>query len=126
MATLNNWKVKTYKDQDYLKYIRTLECVVCGGSPCDAHHTDNSGLGKRGADHRAVPVCHTHHMEMTSVGKGKRSFEEKYDIDWRAVRLRCLAGYLLEKYQWIEDPRDVILMGLELLVESRKSGGGHD
>ncbi len=41
----------------YLKWIRTLDCCVCGGSPSEAAHTGERGLGQKGSDYEAIPLC---------------------------------------------------------------------
>lgn len=110
----------TYRNEQYLKYIRSLPCTVCK-KPCpsEAHHISTGGMALKCSDLETAPLCNTHHMEVTSVNSGKKTFVEKYRIDWIAVRLNCLTGFILEKNP-VEDVREILLMALETTI---KNGG---
>lgn len=59
------------RDREYLAAVRGLPCLLatefhnCAG-PIEAHHagTDH-GLGAKGSDYCAVPICRTHHRQWT-------------------------------------------------------------
>src|SRR4030042_6190793 len=100
---LNNWKPKTHRDEEYLAYIRTLPCVVCGKIPCQAHHLSCGGKALKCNDLETAPLCPEHHSELTN--NGKKTFIEKYGIDWKTIRLNCLVGYIGKDRPEIEDVR---------------------
>lgn len=87
-------KQKTYRDERYLGYIRTLPCCVCGRSNAEPHHADTGGVGIKCNDTRAIPLCHICHTECHSIGKG--TFQERKNVDFKAVQIRCLEGYILK------------------------------
>ena len=54
--------MKPWRDSEYLRWIRTLPCVVCGTTRyVEAAHTGPHGLGQKSADSTAVPLCPRHH-----------------------------------------------------------------
>ena len=74
----NQFKTQRKHDEGHLKAIRTLPCVVCGSSPCDAAHVRMSsaahgkrpsGMGSKPDDSWTVPLCHEHHMEQHRIGE---------------------------------------------------------
>jgi hypothetical protein len=59
------------RSPDYLAWIRTLRCVVCGRPPgsvlIEAAHTNAlgpRGLGQKASDFSAIPLCSGHHREL--------------------------------------------------------------
>ena len=58
---------------EYLDFIRTRLCVVCGGA-VDPHHV------KPKCDFSAVPLCRKHHTECHAIGR--KTFQEKYNLDF--------------------------------------------
>jgi hypothetical protein len=51
-------KVKTVRDKKYLAFIRKQSCCVCGKtSGIVPHHSSTGGMGIKGSDLEAVPVC---------------------------------------------------------------------
>ena len=66
-----NPKHKTYKNAQYLAYIRTLPCFFCGGI-AEPHHVRRSywgaGTGIKSHDYVSVPRCRTHHNTDTEDG----------------------------------------------------------
>ena len=57
-------KPVTYKNKDYLAYIRKQPCAICG-SPAEPHHVRRerwgAGTGKKPHDYVTVPLCRYHH-----------------------------------------------------------------
>jgi hypothetical protein len=66
------------KSEDYLDYVRSLPCRICDDNPVDPHHTETGGVGMKGSDFTAIPLCRKHHDEYHSVGK--KSFGELHGI----------------------------------------------
>lgn len=54
------------RDEDYLRHIRTMPCLICGiQHRSEAHHIRDvrtSGTAIKSPDFFAVPLCHTCHM----------------------------------------------------------------
>lgn len=62
-------KQKAWRNDAYIKWIKTLPCSICGVSPCgDAHHLKGiggmSGTGLTAPDWAAMPLCREHHGTM--------------------------------------------------------------
>ncbi|HIQ36234.1 MAG TPA: DUF968 domain-containing protein [Acinetobacter venetianus] len=60
-----------------LAAIRKLPCVVCGRSPVDAAHSNQSnhgkGMGLKACDSKTIPLCRNHHQEFDQFQKLNRS-----------------------------------------------------
>ena len=69
-------KHKLGRSKEYLAYIRTLECCVCRRMPVEPHHVGAGGVGLKGSDFTAVPLCRTHHREVHDAGQ--QTFQERY------------------------------------------------
>lgn len=72
-------------DEDYLDYIRSLPCIVCGASPpSDPNHIQTVGAG--GSDYGTLPMCRRCHDEFHRTFLYE--FEAKHQINcWREVAL---------------------------------------
>ena len=56
---VENTKFKNI-DDDYLRYIRTQKCMICGKGNCEAHHLKDlsiTGLGDKTPDYMAISLC---------------------------------------------------------------------
>ena len=79
--------------KDYIKYIRSNGCRVCGKFPVDPDHLEARGMGGAGKgctvtntlkDFSCIPLCRNHHTERGSLGNEK--FQNKYRINvWKAA-----------------------------------------
>ena len=59
-----NPKPETYKNEDYLKFIRTLPCVICGkpAEPCHVRKLIwGAGTSQKSHSYVCVPGCRQHH-----------------------------------------------------------------
>ncbi|WP_339352770.1 Ref family recombination enhancement nuclease [Acinetobacter beijerinckii] len=65
-----------------LNEIRKLPCVVCGSSPVDAAHSNQSnhgkGMGLKACDSKTIPLCRNHHQEFDQFQKMNRS----QSVEW--------------------------------------------
>lgn len=65
------------RDAKRLVAIRKLPCVVCGSSPVDAAHSNQSSHGKcmglKACDSKTIPLCRNHHVEYDQFQKMNRS-----------------------------------------------------
>ncbi len=70
------------RSQKRLNEIRKLPCVVCGRSPVDAAHSNqsahNKGLGIKASDEFTIPLCRQHHIEYDQFQKMNRS----QSVEW--------------------------------------------
>ena len=93
---LYNGLVKIMVDsKDYIKYIKSHYCIVCGSSPVDPDHLEHLAMGganKDGLkDFSCVPLCRKHHRKRHDMGMAK--FEQVYMVNlWKE------AFYLLRRY----------------------------
>ena len=75
------------RDSKRLAEIRKLPCVVCGRSPVDAAHSNQSGHGKgmglKACDSKTIPLCRQHHIEYDQFQKMNRS----ESVEWFAKML---------------------------------------
>ncbi len=55
-----------------------MPCYVCQSSPSEPHHTGAGGVGVKGSDFTAVPLCRRHHRLAHSMGR--KTFQEEYGI----------------------------------------------
>lgn len=74
------------KDDDYLKLIRRLPCVICKEHPCDAAHVRftsgahgkrNTPMGQKPDDRWALPLCRKHHQEQHNKMGERNWWHEK-------------------------------------------------
>ncbi len=93
------------RDPEYRAWCRWQMCVVlvkaatfygcCDQlSLCDAAHTENNGMRSKGPDSSCVSLCRKHHVE---YDRGRKAFEEKYEIDMRAAARASYDDYLDEQ-----------------------------
>ncbi|WP_096910999.1 MULTISPECIES: DUF968 domain-containing protein [Acinetobacter] len=65
------------RDLKRLAEIRKLPCVVCGRSPVDAAHSNQSshgkGMGLKACDSKTIPLCRNHHVEYDQFQRMNRS-----------------------------------------------------
>ena len=70
------------RDHKRLAAIRKLPCVVCGRSPVDAAHSNQSnhgkGMGLKACDSKTIPLCRNHHVEYDQFQKMNRS----QSVEW--------------------------------------------
>lgn len=78
-------------DEAYLRFIRSLPCLVqdneCVGS-IHAHHTISRGAG--GSDYTCIPLCFFHHHEVHTCGKQTFANIHKFDYEKQINRLKLL------------------------------------
>ena len=70
-SMLNFPEPRRIRDRTHLRYVAQQPCLVCGRTPCDAHHlrfTQSRALGKKVSDEFTVPLCRGHHREVHRCG----------------------------------------------------------
>ena len=73
------------RNQDHLKFVASLPCLVCGRAPCHPHHirfAQLRALGSKVGDQWTVPLCNTHHRAIHNVGDEEEWWSE-HGIDPR-------------------------------------------
>mgnify|MGYP003627783575 FL=1 len=67
-------KKNIIRDKNYLKFIRGLECVVCGNPHVEAAHlrmNTDGGMGMKPSDCWVLPLCSAHHRLQHHIGEEK-------------------------------------------------------
>lgn len=77
----------------HLRFLRSLECPIYpGGQPIEVHHLlradPKRGLGRRAADHYAIPLSRRAHRELHAAG------DEETWLAVRGIDGRALAAAL--------------------------------
>ena len=84
--------------KDYIKYIKSKHCLVCGVSPVDPAHLDHLGMGganKDGfKDYTCVPLCRFHHSEYHS--HGIHYMESRYGVNLWKDAFNLLRRYFIK------------------------------
>ena len=89
--------------KEYIKYVKTHVCLVCGTTPVDPDHLEARGMGgakKKGTvtnslkDYSCVPLCRVHHSERHNSGNEK--FERRRNINLWKEAFRLLRGFYCE------------------------------
>ena len=84
--------------RDYIKYIKSKHCLVCGRSPVDPDHLETLKMGgenKGGLkDFSCIPLCRIHHTERHNLGL--RRFQEKHIVNVWKEAFYLLRGYFAE------------------------------
>ena len=55
------------RDRNHLRFVAAQCCLVCGRTPCDAHHlkfAEQRAMGRKVSDKFTVPLCRLHHREL--------------------------------------------------------------
>jgi hypothetical protein len=72
-------KTRRVRKKRHLDFVSAQPCLVCGRSPCDAHHirfVQPRALGRKVSDEFTVPLCRVRHRELHSVGDEVRWWEK--------------------------------------------------
>ena len=59
------------RDKEHCKFVASQPCIVCGRTPCEAHHirfAQPRALGRKVSDEYTVPVCRVHHRDLHGYG----------------------------------------------------------
>ena len=83
--------MKPVRNPGYLRWIRSLPCVVCRTTyAVEAAHTGPHGLGQKSSDLSAIPLCGKHHRTRDDSYHrlGPRRFAEVHHLDIRAIVAR--------------------------------------
>ena len=45
------------RDLEYMGFVKTLPCCLCGGGPVEAHHSGDRAYGHKADDRTCIPLC---------------------------------------------------------------------
>ncbi len=80
-AALTISEPKRVRDKDYLRYVASLPCLVCGRRPTQAHHlrfAQPRALGRKVSNEWSVPLCLTHHRALHDSGDEESWWQERH------------------------------------------------
>jgi len=80
------------EDKEYLEHIRRQPGLI-EGADIVVHHTDSVGSG--GSDYLTVPIPFKHHVPGVHT-MGEKTFQEAYNIDFKAEIIRLLISFIKE------------------------------
>ena len=63
------------RDKDHLRFVAGQTCLICGRSPCQAHHLKHAqprAMGRKSGDQWVVPLCSIHHRSLHDAGNETR------------------------------------------------------
>lgn len=85
----------TMRNSHYLEFLREGSCNICLREPAEPHHAfrylagiSYGGLGKKGSDYLAVPLCRQCHNQIHS------SFSADYSLNFLQLIVMNLVRYL--------------------------------
>lgn len=74
------------RQREYMLWVKTQPCLVCGRKPTEAAHTGSRGFGQKAPDQFVIPLCPDHHRHRRDAldVAGARRFQELHGIVIRA------------------------------------------
>lgn len=81
--------------KDYIKYVKSHFCLICGKSPVDPDHLEHLQMGgankNNHKDWSCINLCRQHHRERHDIGNFQ--FENKYSINLYKEAFNLLRKY---------------------------------
>jgi hypothetical protein len=126
---------KPVRNPEYLAWIRTHCCVVCGVSRgIEASHTGPHGLGQKSPDSSAIPLCARHHRTGNdSYHKlGPRKFSQVHGLDIPEIVRRLnrkpiirveagfFVGYIESEQYFLGSIGDGIVAAVQKMIRLRR------
>ena len=74
------------RDKNHLRFVASQNCLVCGRSPCQAHHilySQPRAMSRKVSDEWTVPLCAIHHRALHDCGG-----EQKWWVQWNIDPLK--------------------------------------
>lgn len=68
------------RDKEHLKFVAAQPCLICGRTPCDAHHVkfaEPPAMGRKVSDEFTVPLCRLHHRKLHWRGNERNWWEQQ-------------------------------------------------
>lgn len=91
--------ISPHRSRAHLSFVRGQRCAVCSNPAAEAHHAfrraGGGGVGIKGCDLLAVPLCRKCHREIHKTGTvGQLDRAQTEALLWRAVALTLRARLL--------------------------------
>ena len=70
---------KRIRNKEHLRFVASQSCLVCGRTPCHAHHVKFAqprAMGRKVSDEWTVPLCYIHHRALHDRGDEKAWWEK--------------------------------------------------
>lgn len=78
------WK-RAYGSEDRVRWVKQLNCLVCGAVPSENAHIETGGTGRKADADRVVPLCAKHHTDPEhGYDCNKATFEATHGLDLQA------------------------------------------
>jgi hypothetical protein len=81
------------KDPNYLGFIRSRPCLICGDPRTDPHHAlrrlrgiSAAGMAQKGSDYLAIPLCRVHH---DALHRGSLKLQRGELLEFIVINLIC-------------------------------------
>jgi len=82
-------------NEEYLHFIRSLPCAICGSMPVDAHHLKSRIFAN---DYSAVPACRACHIRVQNPKLDKEGEVLKQLMLWKYA-LELATGFLHDAHE---------------------------
>lgn len=91
--------VRTYGSKERVEFVKWLRCSLCRNLPCENHHIENGGAGRKASFTKILPLCWNCHRAWHNRGrKGVEEFFPNKDFDALAADTeRAWQKHLAEK-----------------------------
>lgn len=97
--------MRPMRDPNYLAYIRTLPCLICGIHRSESAHTGPHGLSQKSCDYSAVPLCaRCHRINSDSNHALGRNWAAHHGIDLALVIKQFNVGFVARNRREISLP----------------------
>ena len=83
-----NTKHARKRSKTHLALVASQPCIICGATPCDAHHVKIArphSLGRKVSDVFTVPLGRPHHQELHRYGNERTSPAHLKNGVWRPM-----------------------------------------
>jgi len=90
--------MKPERDTNYLQYIASLPCCVCGAMDGTViyHHVEAGGVGTKCSDYMTIPLCADHHTGDNGIHPlGRKTWAAKFGIDAKTLAVQIRSDYVM-------------------------------
>jgi hypothetical protein len=78
---------REFGSKERVAFVAAMNCVACGfGRPCENHHIQNGGMGKKAHHTKIIPLCVVCHREWHSQGRVAMEDYYGFNADVAAVQ----------------------------------------
>jgi len=81
MTKKADW-ARVFGSKERVEWVKQLNCVACGTTPCENAHVRNGGTGRKADARWIVPACaRCHRLGSISMHNGIKTFQAHWKID---------------------------------------------